>query len=406
VTVTPESAYDVIVIGGGMAGSSLGGVLARAGLSVLIIEKVRSFRDRIRGEFTWPWGVAEIERAGLRAMLGLAECVPIEALRVIEDRAIKDVYEFAPDSPGGVPALGYSHPRLQQVALDWAVECGATLLRPARATHFSALNGPAVTIVQDDREMEARARLVVGADGRQSGVRRWTGGQTETDPEHHRIGGVLTRGVRWDPHTLDVGPRQWMNVFWFSTSDDLTRVYIATMRDRLQKLGLSGSFDRIAAQLAEVMPEGAVENLQQAGPIGFFSNANTWSTRLASDHVVLIGDAAGASDPSRGMGTSLVFRDVRELSELLLAEHDWPAALAEFERRRWRYYRTIREHDRWRAMLSFEEGPEADLRRECHRRALEQDPTLGGFTLLESRGPDDLIADETSRRMFFGEDLQ
>jgi 2-polyprenyl-6-methoxyphenol hydroxylase-like FAD-dependent oxidoreductase len=373
---------------------------------VLIIEKERSFRDRIRGEITWPWGVAEIERAGLRAVLEVAECVQIEAIRVLADRAINEVYEFAPDSPGGVPALGYAHPRLQQVALDWAVTCGATLLRPARASRFSALNGPAVSIVHDGREMEARARLVVGADGRQSGVRRWTGGRTEMDPEHHRIGGVLSRGVRWDRHTLDVGPRQWMNMFWFSTSEDLTRVYIAAMRDRIEALGLSGAFERIATQLEEVMPEGSFGTLQQAGPIGFFSNSNIWSTKVASDHVVLIGDAAGASDPSRGMGTSLVFRDVRELSELLLAEHDWPAALAEFERRRWGYYRIIREHDRWRAILSFEEGPEADQRRERHRRALEDDPILGGFSLLESRGPDGLIADEAARRMFFGEDLQ
>jgi 2-polyprenyl-6-methoxyphenol hydroxylase-like FAD-dependent oxidoreductase len=197
-----------------------------------------------------------------------------------------------------------------------------------------------------------------------------------------------------------------MNMFWFSTSDDLTRVYIAAMRDRIEALGLSGAFERIATQLEEVMPEGSIGTLQQAGAVGFFSNSNIWSTKVASDHVVLIGDAAGASDPSRGMGTSLVFRDVRELSELLLADHDWPTALAEFERRRWDYYRIIREHDRWRAMLSFEEGPEADQRRERHRRALERDPTLGGFSLLESRGPDGLIVDEAARRMFFGEDLQ
>jgi 2-polyprenyl-6-methoxyphenol hydroxylase-like FAD-dependent oxidoreductase len=372
---------------------------------VLIIEKEPSFRDRIRGEITWPWGVAEIERAGLREVLDLAGCVEIEAIRVIEDQAINDTYEFAPDSPGAVPALGFSHPRLQQVALDWASSHGANVLRPARAVRFSATNGPLVGILQDDRELEVRARLVVGADGRQSGVRRWTGGQVEADPEHHRIGGVLLRGFHGDRRTLDISSRPWMNVFWFSTSDDTTRVYIAAMQDRLQAMNLPGSFEKVAMLLEELAPEGAVRNVQQAGPLGFFPNNNRWATKLASEHVVLIGDAAGASDPSRGMGTSLAFRDVRELSELLLDGHDWPSALAEFEQRRWRYYHVIREHDRWRSMLSFEEGEEAEARLEGHKRAKAHDPTLGGFALLESRGPDGLVADEAARRMFFGEDL-
>jgi flavin-dependent dehydrogenase len=46
----------VVIAGGGIAGSSLGGVLTRSGLGVLVVEKERRFRDRIRGELTWPWG--------------------------------------------------------------------------------------------------------------------------------------------------------------------------------------------------------------------------------------------------------------------------------------------------------------------------------------------------------------
>ena len=57
--------YDVAITGGGLAGSTLGGVLARAGRNVVIVERERHFRDRIRAEFTWPWGCAEIERLGL-----------------------------------------------------------------------------------------------------------------------------------------------------------------------------------------------------------------------------------------------------------------------------------------------------------------------------------------------------
>ena len=41
---------DVIVVGGGIAGSALAGVLAGAGVDVLLLETVTEYRDRVRGE--------------------------------------------------------------------------------------------------------------------------------------------------------------------------------------------------------------------------------------------------------------------------------------------------------------------------------------------------------------------
>jgi flavin-dependent dehydrogenase len=61
----PTRAFDVIVVGGGMAGSALAGLLAQSGLGVLVVEREARFRDRIRGELTWPWGVGEALQLGL-----------------------------------------------------------------------------------------------------------------------------------------------------------------------------------------------------------------------------------------------------------------------------------------------------------------------------------------------------
>jgi 2-polyprenyl-6-methoxyphenol hydroxylase-like FAD-dependent oxidoreductase len=118
---------------------------------------------------------------------------------------------------------------------------------------------------------------------------------------------------------------------------------------------------------------------------------------------VLIGDAAGAADPSQGLGTSLLFRDVRELSELVLTDHDWKGAIAEFAIRRRRYYEVILGYDRWMCELQFGKGEAADRAREGHVRAEQDDPTFGGFGLIEARGPDGLVADEPARRIFYGE---
>src|SRR5215467_4912371 len=51
--------YDVVVVGGGLAGASLGAALARTGIRVLIAEREAQFRDRVRVEALQPWGAAE-----------------------------------------------------------------------------------------------------------------------------------------------------------------------------------------------------------------------------------------------------------------------------------------------------------------------------------------------------------
>ena len=70
---------------------------------------------------------------------------------------------------------------------------------------------------------------------------------------------------------------------------------------------------------------------------------------------------------------------MRELSELLLSEHDWAIAIAEFEVRRRRYYDVILGYDRWVSRNNYGVGEAADRGRDGHRRARQDDPTLGGF---------------------------
>ena len=50
---------DVVIVGGGIGGSSLAASLAEAGLRVEILERELKFVSRVRGEWIAPWGVAE-----------------------------------------------------------------------------------------------------------------------------------------------------------------------------------------------------------------------------------------------------------------------------------------------------------------------------------------------------------
>ena len=57
---------DVVVVGGGIAGASIATILARGGVEVLLLERQRGYRDRVRGEYMAPWGVLEARALGLK----------------------------------------------------------------------------------------------------------------------------------------------------------------------------------------------------------------------------------------------------------------------------------------------------------------------------------------------------
>src|SRR5437867_2047806 len=59
--------YDLVCVGGGIGGGRLAFASAERGAKVLVVERTKAFADRVRGEATHPWGVAELRELGLWA---------------------------------------------------------------------------------------------------------------------------------------------------------------------------------------------------------------------------------------------------------------------------------------------------------------------------------------------------
>lgn len=396
---------DVAIVGGGIAGSSLGATLAAAGIGVAIVERETQFRDRIRGEALHPWGAAEADRLGLTPLLEASGAQRLPIWQRYQDREPLDPYCWADDVPGGHVEWAVSHPQLQETLLRHAEANGARLLRPARAVSFRHTSGGAeLDVALAEEAIVLRARLVVGADGSRALSRRWLGASTHRDPVHHAIGGALLDGVSLATNAAHQAHLAGTMTVVFPRGEGQARLYYVCDPDRAASWRGDRAPDIIAVA-AEALPAGAFANATVAGPIGFFPGADLWSDHLAAEAIVLVGDAAGANDPSQGHGLSLAFRDARELSDLLLGERGWPRAGAEFADRRQRYFAPLRAHAQWVGSLWVDQGSEAEQRRERVKRAREADPAAGGYSLIHALGPDGLTADEAARRHFFGEDL-
>jgi flavin-dependent dehydrogenase len=150
--------YDVLIIGGGPAGSMAGMLLARRGLDVAIVERHRFPRDKVCGECLSALGVDVVDRAGLNSVLHDAVTLNRSILHPLSGATA------AMSLPR--PMVGIRRSAFDARLLNAARNAGAIILQPARCE--SVDSGPVVRIRHlDDNLVETiAARLVLVADGK------------------------------------------------------------------------------------------------------------------------------------------------------------------------------------------------------------------------------------------------
>src|SRR5262245_19276333 len=60
---------DVVIVGSGIASGALATGLAASGVRVLTLERQVEYRDHVRGEILWPWGVRLARKVGVEGVL-------------------------------------------------------------------------------------------------------------------------------------------------------------------------------------------------------------------------------------------------------------------------------------------------------------------------------------------------
>ena len=396
--------YDIIIVGGGIAGSALAKAMAEKGARVLVLEQETKFRDRVRGEAIMPWGTVEAME------LGILDSIMAEAGHELP---WFDTYlggdkpshrDLAATTDPKTVVTAFYHPRMQESLIAAAEESGADVQRGATVIGVRTNGEPEVVAKLNGRETVNKARLLVGADGRRSIVRSQVGFDVQQDPGHNLVAGVLLDGVP----VSDDASHAWMNselglwVLIFPQGGERVRAYVCYPASAGYRLTGAQDVPRFIQDAVRAgVPEDHYAKTKAAGPLATFDGGAAWVHHPYRNGVGLLGEAAATPDPTWGQGLSLSLRDARVLRDMLLSHEDWDEAGNAYAAEHDRYYSVIHTAELWQTQLLLETGPDADVRRQKAFAAWQEDRTRRLDVLMSGPGP---ALDEYARRRFFGED--
>lgn len=315
--------FDVAIVGGGMVGASLACALGGTPLRVALIEAVPlgaaaqpSYDDRtvtlahgskciFEGIGLWP----QVLRRGVG---------PIRHIHISE-RGHLGITHLDADKLG-VEALGYV---VANRALGAALyetlskQANINLLCPARvrALQFDA-DGAALTIAQGEAQLNARARLVIGADGARSQVRALANiGARETDYQQTAIVTNITteyghRQTAYERFTAD-GPLALLPLH-----DDRCAT-IWTLRPKQAQEIMALPEDAFRLRLHTQFGD-RLGGLLKCGNRQAYPLALIHAQEIVRPRLVLAGNAAHSLHPVAAQGLNLGLRDVATLAEILV----------------------------------------------------------------------------------------
>jgi 2-polyprenyl-6-methoxyphenol hydroxylase-like FAD-dependent oxidoreductase len=307
--------YDVIVVGARSAGAPLGMLLARAGHSVLLLDRARFPSDTISTHWVLHHGVRLLDSWGLLGRLQASGCPPIEHVRM----RMRDVTLSGTPSGSGGPAVTFAPRRtiLDALLVDAARSAGCEVREEISVRDVIWEDDTVAGVCGQDadgRPWSERARLVIGADGRNSTVARAVGARMVEDR------GALAAtaycywsGVPVEGAEISIGMRRGGSMW--PTHDGLTVVALTCRREEFHNRRQSTEqvylrLLRSLPQVGELLADGERET-----PVRVAPNLRNFCRQSHGLGWALAGDATHHMDPIGAHGISDAFTDAQNLAD-------------------------------------------------------------------------------------------
>jgi len=305
-----------------VGGGPVGACLARAarGLRVALVSHVAHERRAPRispsGQFDArayalsPGNVAFLREVGVWDALAPERLNPVRAMRVFGDDGASSL-EFDAYR-AGVPELAWI---VEDEALQDALwgGLGAEVFAPAECETLEQEEGKVILKLRDGRTLQGK--LIVGADGANSFVRRMAG--IEVKEKDYGQTAVVANFICEKPHA----DTAWQ---WFQGGPVLallplpgSRVSMVWSLESKQAQRVAGLEPEALCREVETASRGMLGALRLASPQKSYPLRRLSARRLVAPGIALVGDAGHVIHPLAGQGLNLGLQDVRVLAEVL-----------------------------------------------------------------------------------------
>ena len=341
-------AFDIAIVGGGLAGASLAAALRDLPLSIALIE---AFAPDSQAQPSFDERTTALGNASRRIFEALdvwpalaAEAAPIAAIHVSD--AGRFGFARLDAQAMGQDALGYVVPNRVLGRALWQRLADAPRIAtfmPARLTALETLpDAVHLELEHQGRTRQLRARLVVAADGAQSLVRKAAGLGAQVD-DYQQVAVVAALrtdmandGTAYERFTT-AGPMALLPIMHGALPHAPDGDGVASIPLRAPRPMRPAAAWRTlvwaarpddAQRLMQLAPEQFLAEWQQAfgwragralqlGTRGRYPLALTRSRGTVAPRIVLLGNAAQSLHPVAGQGFNLALRDVAALAEIL-----------------------------------------------------------------------------------------
>ncbi len=316
---------DVIILGGGLNGASLGLALSAHGVSCHIVDfgnREQMLAPEFDGRTTAiaSSSMAMFEALGLGPDLAGQGC-PIKSIWV-SDQLKPGSLDFAPEDADDALGIMFEN-RIIRNALFRAVDKAENLIlhMPARVVKRDI--GPSGVHITLDNGAVIEGALLVAAEGRNSPTREESGfKQAKWDYEHIALVGAILHSKSHNNVAYEIfypdGPFALlpMNAASGDALPHRSAYVWSVPRDKAEgykKLSELAFLTEMQRMMGDMLGDIALAAPRMAYPLSFAYTAKTIGDRL-----VILGDAAHGIHPIAGQGLNLGLRDVATLAEVIV----------------------------------------------------------------------------------------
>jgi len=331
------SEYDAIVIGARCAGAPTAMHLARRGWRVLLVDRATFPSDTVSTHLLHAPAIAALDRWGLLDRVVATGCPPISTYS----------FDFGPITIAGTPRpvdgvrTAYAPRRtvLDKILVDAAAEAGAEVREGFTVDEVLTDDGVIVGIrgrSANGTTIEERARVVIGADGRNSHVARAVAAEEyNTKPMLQWSFYTYWSGLPIDGMETVIRPNRGWGAF--PSNDDLTLIVLGW--PYAEASAYKADVEANYMKTLELAPEFAARVREAKREARFAGGAvANYFRKPYGPGWALVGDAGYTKDPITAQGITDAFSDVEHCSNALVEVFErgapFESAMSQWQRTR------------------------------------------------------------------------